>query len=1489
MGKKKGGAKKTDAEQWGDEGSDIDPIAMAQSVANRISDDDKPLQKSSVKTKKKKATQSAFAALADDEDMVGNSEEDNSASEERPPTPPPAVDTEDEAPASSAKKGKKKKKGQEPAPVAPAEDDDGEPVVVIKTAKQKEREKKEKAKLLKKQKADEAKAKREAELRNLEETLGATKIDDEAEDATAPTAGAGGKKKKKNKKAKGAADEDNEGDEKPTAPKKVEEKKKAKKGAPIAALQKMVEQQRRMEEERKRAEEEERARFEEEERLAAEEEARLEAEREAKREADRLNREQLRREGKLLTKKQKEAKARQEKQLQTLLASGAQVAGIDAAKSGADQQKPARRNEAEERKRKAAERKRREEEEEKESLLRKQQEEEDARKNAEAAESGDGVDDWEALLDSSEEEEEEEEDAGKPKDSWDQSSSEEESDEEEGDEEETKMPQSSQKPQSTKKTAAKKPVADSDSESDSESETDSESDSDYSDSDDGMTAAEKLAYERKQAAAARRSQRMKDAMAARSEDDLRSPICCILGHVDTGKCWGRDTPILMYDGSRRSVQDVREHDLVMGDNNTARTVQPGSVIRGSGMLYRVVPDKHAGADAFVCNADHILVLAIACRPYVRPTTTAFSGSGDPRTTYTAESVVVDRVSNSLRVVSHGTFDTEEAAQAALPEWELVEWQCTVLEYMELVRRDRCLARMCSMYKPMGGVEFSVSAGQSFRDTVAHVLGSTPTIEQELHAAARLGRELFAGSNGGALGSVLGSDATVDIPTAVMTSSIAHRRAFLAGAIDAVGQLANQSGEEYWQLNCELEQRLASLCRLVRSIGLYAGAIEKRDTGYSVAVSGELMHSVGQHITVEHKRTAEHALDLWKTLCSNSWRFAIEETGHGEYFGFTLDGNSRVLLGDYTVSHNTKVLDKIRQTNVQAGEAGGITQQIGATYFPAEAIQQKTSGINKKGKMDIRVPGLLIIDTPGHESFTNLRSRGSSLCNIAILVVDIMHGLEPQTLESLRLLRDRKTPFIVALNKIDRMYQWQPHANSPFRDSLKLQPRSTQDEFATRVTQTITAFAEQGLNSKLYYENKNFAKYVSLVPTSAISGEGIPDLLALLVSLTQTRMSNQLMYLSELECTVLEVKVIEGLGTTVDVVLSNGWLHEGDRIVLCGLDGPIVTNVRALLTPQPMRELRIKSAYVHHKSIKAAMGVKIVAPDLEKTIAGSRLMVVGPDDDEEELMDEVMSDIQSLRDNVAKSPRGVWVQASTLGSLEALLEFLRVSKIPVFDLNIGPVHRKDVMRASTMLEKAPEYAVMLCFDVKIDRDAQELAEELGMKIFTADIIYHLFDAFNAHTKMLEEQKRQELVGDAIFPCLLKMVSGAVINKRDPIIIGVDVLEGQLRQGTPLCVLKTNPETKETEVVTLGKVASMEINRKPVNVVRKADTNAGVAIRIDHLLNDRPKTYGRHFDDNDNIYSLISRSSIDILKQSFRDDMTREDWLLVVKLKGLFEIS
>lgn len=265
-------------------------------------------------------------------------------------------------------------------------------------------------------------------------------------------------------------------------------------------------------------------------------------------------------------------------------------------------------------------------------------------------------------------------------------------------------------------------------------------------------------------------------------------------------------------------------------------------------------------------------------------------------------------------------------------------------------------------------------------------------------------------------------------------------------------------------------------------------------------------------------------------------------------------------------------------------------------------------------MVFRLPGLLIIDTPGHESFSNLRSRGSSLCDIAILVVDIMHGLEPQTIESLNLLKAKKTPFVVALNKIDRLYNWQNHIRKDVREILNLQAANTQLEFQKRTRETIVQFAEQGLNAALYYENPDPTDYINLVPTSAITGEGMGNLLYLIVEICQSWLAKRLMYSEELLATVLEVKAIPGLGTTIDAILINGKLREGDTMVIAGTDGPIVTQIRSLLMPQPMKELRVKNAYIEYKEIIAAQGVKIAAKELEKAIAGLNLYVAQKPDE-----------------------------------------------------------------------------------------------------------------------------------------------------------------------------------------------------------------------------------------------------------------------------------
>uniref|UniRef100_A0A4W6C5Q2 Eukaryotic translation initiation factor 5B n=1 Tax=Lates calcarifer TaxID=8187 RepID=A0A4W6C5Q2_LATCA len=574
---------------------------------------------------------------------------------------------------------------------------------------------------------------------------------------------------------------------------------------------------------------------------------------------------------------------------------------------------------------------------------------------------------------------------------------------------------------------------------------------------------------------------------------------------------------------------------------------------------------------------------------------------------------------------------------------------------------------------------------------------------------------------------------------------------------------------------------------------------------------------------------------------------------------------------------TKILDKLRHTHVQDGEAGGITQQIGATNVPKETIEEQTKMV-KNFDREIKIPGMLIIDTPGHESFSNLRNRGSSLCDIAILVVDIMHGLEPQTLESINLLKEKKCPFIVALNKIDRLYDWKKSPDTDIVTTLKKQKKNTKDEFDERAKAVIVEFAQQGLNAALFYENKDPRTFVSLVPTSAHSGDGMGNLIALLIELTQTMLARRLAHCDELRAQVMEVKALPGMGTTIDVILINGRLREGETIIVPGVEGPIVTQIRGLLLPPPLKELRVKNQYEKHKEVSTSQGVKILGKDLEKALAGLPLLVAHRDDEIPVLRDELVRELKQTLSSIKLEEKGVYVQASTLGSLEALLEFLRTSKVPYAGINIGPVHKKDVMKASTMLEHDPQYAVILAFDVKVERESQEMADSLGVRIFSAEIIYHLFDAFTKYREDYKKAKQDEFKHIAVFPVKLRVLPQFIFNSRDPIVMGVSVEAGVLRQGTPLCVPSKG-------FVDIGVVTSIEMNHKSVDSAKKGQE---ICVKIEPIPGESPKMYGRHFEATDIIVSKITRASIDALKNWFRDEMQKSDWQLIMELKKTFEI-
>lgn len=611
-------------------------------------------------------------------------------------------------------------------------------------------------------------------------------------------------------------------------------------------------------------------------------------------------------------------------------------------------------------------------------------------------------------------------------------------------------------------------------------------------------------------------------------------------------------------------------------------------------------------------------------------------------------------------------------------------------------------------------------------------------------------------------------------------------------------------------------------------------------------------------------------------------FSQQIVSMGERAGSAYRSPIVCILG-HVDTGKTSLLDKVRRTSVQAGEAGGITQQIGATFFPHDSLVESISRVPRP--LEVEVPGLLIIDTPGHESFNNLRQRGSSLCDIAILVVDMMHGLEPQTIESLEILRSRKCPFVVALNKVDRLFQWKASADRSIRDALKAQKDSVRSEFEDRWARVNLQLSENGINSSLYWENNDPRQYVSVIPTSAHTGEGVPDLLFNLVKLSQSMLTQRVTYRPELQCTVLDVRTVEGLGTTVDVMLINGVLREGDRIVVCTLGGAVVSHIRSLVTPHPLRELRVKGDYLHHKQLRGSMGIKLCATGLEEAVAGTNIVVIRDNEPEEEIA-RIKRDIMKDFDDVVKGfecqAEGVYVMSSTLGSLEALMVFLKESKIPVAQVAIGEVRLIDVRKASIMLEKKhKEYAVILAFDVKVSPEAQEEADHLGIRIMTAEIIYHLFDQFKAYIDAIRNAQRAAALSsnDAVFPCVIQIIPEFVFNKKGQLVFGVNIVDGSLRLGTPLCVAdKGNLE--------IGRVISIEKEHK---AVEKANRGDSVAIKIDTANSPNPTTtFGRHFDHTSKLYSVINRKTIDSLKEFFKEQMRKEDWLLVIELKRLFNI-
>jgi translation initiation factor 5B len=518
---------------------------------------------------------------------------------------------------------------------------------------------------------------------------------------------------------------------------------------------------------------------------------------------------------------------------------------------------------------------------------------------------------------------------------------------------------------------------------------------------------------------------------------------------------------------------------------------------------------------------------------------------------------------------------------------------------------------------------------------------------------------------------------------------------------------------------------------------------------------------------------------------------------------------------------TSLLDRIRGSTVASREAGAITQHIGASEMPLDAIKE-VCGPLMKGR-DFKVPGLLFIDTPGHQAFSSLRARGGALADIAILVVDVNEGFRPQTKEALSILRRNKTPFVVAANKVDLVHGWESEDMRPFMLGVKAQSERVQGKVDEKCWEVIGGLTDNGIASADRIDRINdFTKSVAVVPCSAKTGEGIPDLLLTLVGLAQKFLEKKLE--ADLGVTgrgtVLEVKQETGFGLTLNAIIYDGNIRAGDTIVLGTTGEPKVTKVKGLLRPKPKDEMRDhREPFSQVKEVTAAAGIKIAAQDLEGVLSGSPLVVVRDEEQAKLVIDEVR---EAARVSIALADEGVFVKADTLGSLEALAFELKQRNIPIKRAEVGNISKRDLLDAKTI--KKPTQRAILAFSVKTLPDAQEALatkDYEDIKVLTSDIIYHLLDEYEAWVKVKQQDVDKNLRETMVFPGKVTIMPDHVFRTHKPAIVGMRILGGRLRVDQKFLL---------DDGRVLGQVKSI---RKGEETVKEALPGEEVAVAIDEV--------------------------------------------------------
>ncbi len=548
---------------------------------------------------------------------------------------------------------------------------------------------------------------------------------------------------------------------------------------------------------------------------------------------------------------------------------------------------------------------------------------------------------------------------------------------------------------------------------------------------------------------------------------------------------------------------------------------------------------------------------------------------------------------------------------------------------------------------------------------------------------------------------------------------------------------------------------------------------------------------------------------------------------------------------------TSLLDEIRGSAVAAGESGAITQHIGATAVPLDVISTLAGELVDPTDFDL--PGLLFIDTPGHHSFSTLRSRGGALADIAILVVDVNDGFQPQTLEAVEILKRTQTPFVVAANKIDTVPGWNPVEGRPSRVAIEAQSDRVQSDLNEMLYEIIGELSDNGFSADMYWRVQNFQNNIGVVPVSAETSEGIPDLLTVMMGLSQRYMKSEMAIDvgGPAVGTVLEVTDARGFGTTIDAVIYDGTIRDDDRIVVGGLDGPIVTDVRALLKPRALEEIRTEGQFERVDSVAAADGVKIAAPDLDDAMAGAPVRVVR-DRDETTVIGEVEEELAGIE--VTTGEEGIVVKADTLGSLEALSNTLEEAEIPVMRAEVGDVAPRDVRVAETANE--PTHRVILAFGVDVLDGARRLADQEDVRLFEHEVIYRLIEDYEDHVQAIEEAQQTEILDNITRPARFRILQDHTFRQSDPAVVGVEVGSGTLHRNVN--VVRFDGDEPER----VGLLKSIQDEGEDVEELL---TGERAAVSIDG------PTVGRQIEEGDELWTELPEKHAKILEQELTDEL------------------